>query len=74
MRQAFQDLEVGVTAVEDVPEPAVPPRHLIIRAGASLISAGTERLTSVGDGANGLAVGDHAASNGLHADRTRSVA
>ena len=73
MRQVFHALEDGVAAVETVPLPPLAPRYLFIRAGASLISAGTERLTSAGDGATDLAVGDRAASNGPHADRTRSV-
>jgi predicted dehydrogenase/threonine dehydrogenase-like Zn-dependent dehydrogenase len=44
MRQVFQSLRDGETAVVDVPAPKVAPGHVLIRTRASVISAGTERM------------------------------
>jgi predicted dehydrogenase/threonine dehydrogenase-like Zn-dependent dehydrogenase len=43
MRQVFQQLSTGRTAVSEVPAPAVPRGGLLIATRHSLISAGTER-------------------------------
>jgi len=45
MKQVLQNLKTGEVAVTDVPVPAVRPGFLLVRTAASLISAGTERLT-----------------------------
>ena len=44
MKQILQDLKHGRTFVEDVPAPAVQPKHLRIQTSVSLVSAGTERM------------------------------
>lgn len=44
MRQVFQNLDDGVTHVEEVPAPAPRPGHLLVRTRASVVSAGTERM------------------------------
>ena len=44
MKQVIQNTRTGKLAVKDVPEPKVRPGHLLVRTGASLISAGTDRL------------------------------
>lgn len=44
MKQVFQDLRDGSTSVEEFPIPQLRPGHLLVRTGASLISAGTERM------------------------------
>lgn len=44
MKQVFQSLDDGTTAVVDVPAPQVSPGHVLIRTQASVISAGTERM------------------------------
>ena len=43
MKQVLQDLKSGRIEVTDVPCPAVPPGHVLIRTRASLISSGSER-------------------------------
>src|SRR5438105_5066803 len=45
MKQILQHLKTGEVAVRDVPSPTVRSGCVLVRAGASLISAGTERLT-----------------------------
>ena len=45
MKQVLQSLKTGEISVADMPIPAVRPGFLIVRTAASLISAGTERLT-----------------------------
>lgn len=44
MRQVFQNLDDGTTAVVDVPAPQVTAGHVLVRTRASVISAGTERM------------------------------
>ena len=44
MKQLFQSLADGTTAVEDVPAPQVRDGHILIRTQASIVSAGTERM------------------------------
>lgn len=43
MKQVLQNAKTGSVRVLDVPAPLVQPGHLLVRAAASLISAGTER-------------------------------
>src|SRR5256884_1403661 len=45
MKQALQNLKSGGIQVTDVPAPVARPGFVLVRAAASLISAGTERLT-----------------------------
>ncbi|MHB1327845.1 MAG: bi-domain-containing oxidoreductase, partial [Gemmatimonadales bacterium] len=40
----LQDLGSGALIRQEVPRPTAPPRHLLVEARASLISAGTERM------------------------------
>ena len=44
MKQLFQSLADGTTAVEDVPAPQVRDGYVLIRTQASIVSAGTERM------------------------------
>ena len=44
MRQVFQNLRNGETAVLDVPTPSPQPGEVLVRTAASLVSAGTERM------------------------------
>ncbi|TFH32783.1 MAG: zinc-binding alcohol dehydrogenase, partial [Anaerolineales bacterium] len=43
MKQVVQDIRSGETKLLDVPVPEVQPRMALVRNGASLVSAGTER-------------------------------
>ena len=43
MRQVAQDPRSGRVTVEEVPEPVLRPGGLLVRTGASVVSAGTER-------------------------------
>jgi threonine dehydrogenase-like Zn-dependent dehydrogenase len=45
LKQILQNLKTGAVAVTDVPAPVVRPGFVIVRTAASLISAGTERMT-----------------------------
>jgi polar amino acid transport system substrate-binding protein len=45
MKQILQYLKTGAVMVTDVPAPVARPGFVIVRTAASLISAGTERLT-----------------------------
>jgi predicted dehydrogenase/threonine dehydrogenase-like Zn-dependent dehydrogenase len=45
MKQVIQSARTGELRVGDVPAPAVRPGHVLVRTTASLISAGTERMT-----------------------------
>ncbi|MDX6575797.1 MAG: hypothetical protein QOE96_1750 [Blastocatellia bacterium] len=45
MKQILQNLKTGAVSVTNVPAPAVRPGFIIVRTAASLISAGTERMT-----------------------------
>jgi polar amino acid transport system substrate-binding protein len=45
MKQILQNLKTGQLAVADVPQPVVQRGRVLIRTAASLISAGTERMT-----------------------------
>src|SRR5215471_5975289 len=45
MKQILQNLKTGAVTVTDVPEPVSRPGFVLVRTAASLISAGTERLT-----------------------------
>ena len=45
MKQILQNLKTGAVAVTDVPAPVVRPGFVTVRTAASLISAGTERMT-----------------------------
>lgn len=45
VKQVLQNLKTGEVAVTDVPVPAVRRGFVLVRTAASLISAGTERLT-----------------------------
>ena len=45
MKQILQNLKTGAVTVTDVPAPVVRPGFVKVRAAASLISAGTERMT-----------------------------
>jgi predicted dehydrogenase/threonine dehydrogenase-like Zn-dependent dehydrogenase len=44
MKQLVQDWKVGSVQVLEVPSPQLTPGQLLVRTGASLISAGTERM------------------------------
>ncbi|HMQ34328.1 MAG TPA: zinc-binding alcohol dehydrogenase, partial [Chloroflexaceae bacterium] len=44
MKQLLQSIRSGATSVVEVPAPAVGPGHVLVRVGASLVSAGTERM------------------------------
>jgi predicted dehydrogenase/threonine dehydrogenase-like Zn-dependent dehydrogenase len=44
MKQVIQSRRSGKLALKEVPEPKVRKGHLLVRTGASLISAGTERM------------------------------
>ncbi len=44
MKQLLQYVRTGETAVVDVPTPAVGSGQVLVRSGASLVSAGTERM------------------------------
>ena len=44
MKQVLQNLRSGETQVADVPIPSVQPGAALVRTGASLVSAGTERM------------------------------
>ncbi len=45
MKQVLQNLKTGEVSVSDVPVPSVRRGFVLVRTAASLISAGTERLT-----------------------------
>jgi predicted dehydrogenase/threonine dehydrogenase-like Zn-dependent dehydrogenase len=45
MKQIVQNLKTGTVSAMDVPAPVVRPGFVLVRTAASLISAGTERLT-----------------------------
>jgi len=45
MKQILQNAKTGAVAVADVPVPVAQPGFVLVRTSASLISAGTERLT-----------------------------
>ena len=45
MKQILQNAKTGAVAVADVPAPLAQPGFVVVRTAASLISAGTERLT-----------------------------
>ncbi len=45
MKQILQNLKTGAVTVTDVPAPVVRPGFVMVRTAASLISAGTERMT-----------------------------
>jgi predicted dehydrogenase/threonine dehydrogenase-like Zn-dependent dehydrogenase len=45
VKQIFQNLKTGAVTVTDVPAPATRPGFVLVRTVASLISAGTERMT-----------------------------
>ncbi|HVS21678.1 MAG TPA: bi-domain-containing oxidoreductase [Pyrinomonadaceae bacterium] len=45
MKQVLQNLKTGDVAVTDVPTPLARPGFVLVRTAASLISAGTERMT-----------------------------
>jgi polar amino acid transport system substrate-binding protein len=45
VKQILQNLKTGAVSVTDVPAPVVRPGFVLVRAAASLISAGTERMT-----------------------------
>jgi predicted dehydrogenase len=45
MKQVIQSARTGRLELKDVPEPKVRPGHILVRTRASLISAGTERMT-----------------------------
>ena len=45
MKQVLQNLKSGTVIVTDVPAPAARPGFVLVRTAASLISAGTERMT-----------------------------
>jgi predicted dehydrogenase/threonine dehydrogenase-like Zn-dependent dehydrogenase len=45
MKQVLQNVKTGEVSITDVPLPAVRPGFVLVRTAASLISAGTERLT-----------------------------
>src|SRR5205085_1430808 len=50
MKQLLQNLKTGEGVVADVPAPAAQRGRVIVRAAASLISAGTERAACAGTG------------------------
>ena len=45
MKQILQNAKTGAVAVAEVPVPVAQPGFVLVRTAASLISAGTERLT-----------------------------
>jgi polar amino acid transport system substrate-binding protein len=45
MKQILQNAKTGAVAVREVPAPIAQPGFVLVRTSASLISAGTERLT-----------------------------
>ena len=45
VKQILQNLKTGTVTVTDVPAPVARPGFLMVRTAASLISAGTERMT-----------------------------
>jgi polar amino acid transport system substrate-binding protein len=45
LKQILQNLKTGAVMVTDVPAPAARPGFVTVRTAASLISAGTERMT-----------------------------
>lgn len=45
VKQVFQNLKSGTVSVTEVPAPLARPGFVLVRTAASLISAGTERLT-----------------------------
>ena len=45
MKQVLQNLKSGTVTVTDVPAPVARPGFVLVRTAASLISAGTERMT-----------------------------
>ena len=45
MKQVVQSARTGKLEVKQVPAPQVSPGHLLVRTRASLISAGTERIS-----------------------------
>jgi polar amino acid transport system substrate-binding protein len=45
VKQILQNLKTGAVSVADVPAPVVRPGFVLVRTSASLISAGTERMT-----------------------------
>lgn len=45
MKQVLQNLKNGAVTVTDVPAPVVRPGFVLVRTAASVISAGTERMT-----------------------------
>src|SRR6185437_11626138 len=45
MKQILQNAKTGAVAVTNVPAPVAQPGFVVVRTAASLISAGTERLT-----------------------------
>src|SRR5574341_1532736 len=45
MKQILQNAKTGTITVSDVPAPVPRPGRVLVRTSASLISAGTERLT-----------------------------
>lgn len=45
VKQILQNLKTGAVTVTDVPAPIVRPGFVMVRTAASLISAGTERMT-----------------------------
>ena len=44
MKQIVQNMKDGQTEIIDVPIPATQPGYILVRTGASLVSAGTERM------------------------------
>ena len=44
MKQIVQNMKDGQTKIIDVPIPSVKPGYLLVKTGASLVSAGTERM------------------------------
>jgi polar amino acid transport system substrate-binding protein len=45
VKQILQNLKTGAVVVTDVPAPVIRPGFVMVRTAASLISAGTERMT-----------------------------
>jgi len=45
LKQILQNVKTGAVAVTDVPAPVLRPGFVLVRTAASLISAGTERMT-----------------------------
>jgi predicted dehydrogenase/threonine dehydrogenase-like Zn-dependent dehydrogenase len=46
MKQVLQHARTGEVTVEEVPTPKLLPGHVLVRIGASVVSAGTERASS----------------------------